>query len=266
MPVYNASLYLREAVDSVLQQIFTDFECLIIDDGSTDESTTIINSYSDQRIRLISNAHDFIGSLNKGVLESKGKYIVRMDADDIMLPYRLQIQFDFMEQHQEIDVCGSWVESFGSRTGVTQRDTFHNELIITILLYNPVIHPSVIIRRSVFEKAAYKEGYAHAEDYKLWTDLAVQGFRFANIPKVLLRFRRSMDQTTVLKRREMQTSSHKIRLEYMERMMEIIIEKDEKYMGFMNHLVELVNNGLVSVDNMLQIVCQLLVSNSKILP
>ena len=89
MPVYNASRYLRDCIDSILSQSFTDFELLIVDDGSTDDSVEIIRSYSDSRIRLIENKHDYIGSLNLLLQEARGKYIARMDADDVMLPNRL---------------------------------------------------------------------------------------------------------------------------------------------------------------------------------
>ena len=92
MPVYNASRYLRDCIDSILSQSFTDFELLIVDDGSTDDSVEIIRSYSDSRIRLIENKHDYIGSLNLLLQEARGKYIARMDADDVMLPNRLETQ------------------------------------------------------------------------------------------------------------------------------------------------------------------------------
>lgn len=85
MPVYNASRYLRDCIDSILSQSFTDFELLIVDDGSTDDSVEIIRSYSDSHIRLIENKHDYIGSLNLLLQEARGKYIARMDADDVIM-------------------------------------------------------------------------------------------------------------------------------------------------------------------------------------
>lgn len=109
MPTYNASKYVAEAIDSVLQQSFEDWELLIIDDGSTDNTVDIIHSYTDSRIRLICNEHDFIGSLKLGLQEASGKYIARMDADDIMHPDRLNIQYNIMEEEPEITVCGSTV-------------------------------------------------------------------------------------------------------------------------------------------------------------
>lgn len=100
MPVYNASRYLRECIDSVLSQTFADFEFLIADDGSDDDSAAIVESYADPRIRLIRREHGYIASLNCLLDEARGRYIARMDADDVMLPDRLRLQFDYMEATQ----------------------------------------------------------------------------------------------------------------------------------------------------------------------
>ena len=97
MPMYNAALHLQECLDSILSQTFGDFELLIVDDGSTDESVAIAEACSDPRVRLIKNEHDYIASLNLLLAEAKGKYIARMDADDVMMPYRLEVQYGYME-------------------------------------------------------------------------------------------------------------------------------------------------------------------------
>lgn len=107
MPMYNASKYLRECIDSVLAQTFKDFEFLIVDDGSDDDSVEIVKSYHDDRIRLIENTHDYIGSLNMLLDEARGKYIARMDADDVMMPERLQVQLEYMESHENIDILAT---------------------------------------------------------------------------------------------------------------------------------------------------------------
>ena len=121
MPTYNTPLeYLKESVESVLKQTFADFELLVVDDGSTEmQGVEWIQTLKDRRVRLIRCPHDFIDSLNRGIAESKGRYIARMDADDLMLPNRLQVQYDFMEEHPEIDICGSWN---GPVTYKTQRN------------------------------------------------------------------------------------------------------------------------------------------------
>ena len=115
MPVYNGEMYLREAIDSILHQTFTDFEFLIINDGSTDNSETIILSYDDSRIRYEKNDSNLklIATLNKGIELAKGKYIVRMDADDISIPDRIEKQVAFLEKNPDVGICGSWFTAFG---------------------------------------------------------------------------------------------------------------------------------------------------------
>lgn len=106
MPVYNGAKHLRECLDSILSQTFGDFELLIVDDGSTDNTCEIIESYNDARICLIRNKHDYIASCNLLLSEARGKYIARMDADDIMMPDRLAYQYEYMESHPDVSVTG----------------------------------------------------------------------------------------------------------------------------------------------------------------
>ncbi len=258
MPVYNVKTeYLRDSIISVLNQTFENYEFLIIDDGSTDNCIDITKAYSDKRIRIISNHHDFIDSLNKGLKSAMGKYIVRMDADDIMLYNRLQVQYDFMESHPEIDICGSWAETFGESQGIIRTYTEHKQIVSSMLLYNPMIHPSIMMRRKVWEvtgKNLYPYGYPCAEDYKLWTNLADKGFCFANIPEVLLKYRRSGEQVTSRKYKEMLHSTLNIRLEYSQQVMEKITGDEELYTEFFNQLIELYNNELVDIENLSNII------------
>ena len=132
MPAYNAEKYITEAIDSILFQTFKDFEFIIINDASTDSTKDIIESYKDPRIKLVNNEQNkgVAKSLNIGISVACGKYIARMDADDIALPERFQKQFDFMEQHPNIDVCGSWAKKTGNE----------NEII-----NNPVLRPNAIL-------------------------------------------------------------------------------------------------------------------------
>jgi len=253
MPVYNASAYLLEAMESILGQTFTNFELLLIDDGSTDNSIEIVKNYHDRRIRLIANTHDFISSLNKGIEAAKGKYIARMDADDIMLPHRLETQFKYMETHTYIDICGSFAEGFGEREFIVLQPVEHVDIISSMLRTNPIIHPTVMIRYCKFRQSGclYKYGYPCAEDYKLWTDLSLQGFKFSNIPEPLLRYRISPQQVTRVSENDMLISSVKIGLEYAESVMEKMIEKEEQYVVLFNSLTQLYNNELLGHDALL---------------
>ena len=137
MPVYNAEQYLREAIGSILHQTFTDFEFIIINDGSTDRSEEIIKSYTDTRIRYYKNESNLklIATLNKGFDLAGGKYIARMDADDISLPNRLQLQFELMEKNPEVGLCGTWFENFTEEepTGVAKYSPDHETICFTHL-------------------------------------------------------------------------------------------------------------------------------------
>jgi len=250
MPMHNASAYLSEAIESVLCQTFCDFELIVVDDGSTDNSVEIAKSYNDSRIRIIQNTRDFISSLNKGVDAATGRYIARMDADDIMLPHRLKTQFEFLEKNIGVDICGSWAECFGFDDRVMQTITQHHKIISSLLLGNSMIHPSMMLRSSVFKQQYYPEGYPCAEDYKLWTILAHNGFTFANIPEVLLRYRRSVNQVTQKYSDTMRKSDSRIKFEYVQLVMEQISQKKEPYLNFFNQLVDLKNNGLISASGL----------------
>jgi glycosyltransferase involved in cell wall biosynthesis len=262
MPVYNVPPdYLQESIDSILKQTFGNFELLIINDGSTEpEGIDLIKSHTDQRIRLINNKHDFIDALNKGIAESGGRYIVRMDADDIMLPNRLQIQYEFMEEHPEVDVCGSWMEIFGNGKGVAKTPVEHKQIVTSLLLANQMAHPTVIMRKSTVCKDGeplYQQGYDCAEDYKLWTNLAMSGCRFANIPETLLRYRSSKNQVTGTRQKEMNRSGLKIRVEYAEYVTEQIAEKEKKFFDFFEQLIELLNEGAITFERLSNIIYQI---------
>lgn len=193
LPVYNGERYLAETLASLFQQTYTDFELLIIDDGSTDSSADIIQRVADPRIRLLKNPKrlKLSGALNRGMRESKGKYIARMDADDIAFPQRLQQQFDYMEAHPEIGVCGTAIEIFGQ--GSPRKDIYPktSEAIRAYALFDcPFCHPSVMMRRDMFlqHDLWYDGAYYPTEDYELWSR-AIDRFPTANIDEVLLRYR-----------------------------------------------------------------------------
>jgi glycosyltransferase involved in cell wall biosynthesis len=192
MPVYNGAMYLPEAIDSILQQTYEDFEFLIIDDGSMDQSVRIINSYDDPRIRLIKNEHNLglVSTLNKGIDLAKGEFIARMDCDDISLPERFEKQMALMSQHPEVGVCGGWIEYFMGRVLVLKLPVSDEEIKRRLPSDNPIAHPTVMMRTKVIKnlQVYYNPGYSHVEDYELWIRLAVVTC-FANIPEVLLKYR-----------------------------------------------------------------------------
>ncbi len=199
MPVYNGEEYVGEAIESILGQTFDDFEFIIIDDGSIDESLNIIKAYHDPRIILICNETNLrlIPSLNKGLKAARGQYIARMDADDISLPGRLARQVEFMEQNPTIGVCGTWVEIFGEGEQSFWRFTHQPEEAKCMLLFGCcIVHPSVMLRRTIVEADFYYSAlYPHGEDYALWVHIA-QHYEITNIPEVLLKYRKSKSQVS----------------------------------------------------------------------
>ncbi|MFP4486355.1 MAG: glycosyltransferase family 2 protein [Campylobacterales bacterium] len=201
MSVHNGAEYLKESIDSVLSQSFDDFEFIIIDDGSSDSSAEIVNNYNDDRIIFIKNSSN-IGlakSLNKGIKLSHGTYIARIDADDVMLKDRLQIQLDYMEQNQDIGVCGSGYTMIYRKNKTIYQPESHDEIFAKMFFNCPMAHPTVMIRKSVLEESNifYNENIMVAQDYDLWSRLIVIT-KFANIKQPLIHYRehqKSVSQT-----------------------------------------------------------------------
>lgn len=199
MPCFNDAIYLAESIESILSQSFDNYELLIIDDGSDDESIRVIESFQDCRIRLIKNEHDFIGSLNLLLQEAKGKYIARMDSDDIMFHDRLLIQFNYMEENPDLDILGGGMEFFGNRKGVflpmvrerrLQLKDFKDENILA--------HPTVMCRRVSLQRYSltYRKEYIYAEDYKLWIEALQNGLIIDNLQTVFIKYRVSPKQNS----------------------------------------------------------------------
>lgn len=231
MPVYNGEKYLLEAIDSILNQTFTDFEFLIINDGSTDGSREIIESFSDHRIVLVNQENiGLTNSLNKGIDMAIGEYIARMDCDDISLPLRLEKQVGFMDAHPEIGVCGSWILVFSGKSRHVQRYPTTSDEIKCFMFYNTgVAHPSVMIRREVFLKNGlyYDSSFAHAQDYELWIR-AFHYTNFANIPKVLLHYRISPTSVSIVFAESQMESASRVR-ERQLNLLGIYPNEHEKY-------------------------------------
>lgn len=197
LPVFNSEQYLNDTINSVLSQTFTNFEFIIINDGSTDASKSIIDSYSDDRILLINNEKNLglIKTLNKGLSVCGGKYIVRMDSDDIMLKTRLEEQLMFMEKHPEVIASGTALRRIGSSSGSYFPPTTDKLIRETLFLGSPIPHPTAIIRRDILCKynIEYDINYLHVEDYELWYRLSSYG-KLANLDRRLLLYRISETQ------------------------------------------------------------------------
>ena len=191
MSVYNSENYLEEAILSILNQTYKNFEFIIINDGSTDRSLEIIEKYAkkDNRIKVISRENKGLPySLNEGIKLSKGKYIVRMDSDDISLKDRFQKQLEFMENNLDIGVCGSAILSFDNKIYLYP---LKDELIKSELIFStPFAHPAVIIRKEIIEKynLFYNEEFLHSQDFELFSRMA-KVTKMANLKVPLLKYR-----------------------------------------------------------------------------
>lgn len=198
MSAYNGEKYLREAIDSILNQTFKDFEFLIINDGSTDRTAEILQSYQDPRIKIINNEKNMglTKSLNKGLKIARGKYIARMDADDVSIPDRLKKEVEFLDSHQNYAAVGTFVKILNEDSEVIQimegpiedsqiREFFKRD--------NCIVHGSAMIRKICFSDVGlYDESMVRSQDYELWLRLS-RKYHLANIPEYLYMLRKQKE-------------------------------------------------------------------------
>ncbi|WP_175620156.1 glycosyltransferase family 2 protein [Chryseobacterium schmidteae] len=201
MPVYNGEKYLREAIDSILNQTFKYFELLLINDASTDNSEKIINSYNDSRIIYIKNEQNLglIKTLNKGLDLAKGEFVARMDQDDISHSERFEKQLIIFKKNPEIGVCGTWFTLFreNHEDKIIEHPEYNDSIKIGLLTSCFIGHPTVMMRKKAIENYRYDVNYQAAEDFELWTRL-VRVTKFYNIQESLLKYRFHSSNISVL--------------------------------------------------------------------
>lgn len=211
LPTYNSQKYIMDTIWSILEQTYDDFELIILNEfGSNDDTVRIAEMFQDSRIRIIQNTEKkgLAESLNIGIKEAKGKYLARIDADDLCDKNRFKLQVQFLDNNLEYGVCGSWQHHFGINTDWIHRCSINHDEIAAELLYNcDLCHSTLMLRKEYFVKnnLFYDNRYA-AEDYELWTR-AIKKFKFANIPQILGEYRVGEDNITSKKMEQLSKES-----------------------------------------------------------
>lgn len=211
MPVYNTKEeYLREAIESILNQTYTDFEFLILDDGSTNNAAEVIRSYKDPRIKYFYHENEGIArTRNRGLELASGKYIAVMDSDDISLPERFEKQVYFLEQNPDVSVLGAWFEIFPQGEMIRHAEKVD---FLDMLHHCQIGHSTVMWRKADFEKHGlrYDNDVIVAEDYELWSR-AIRVLKFANLSQVLVKYRWEGQNISITKSNIMERATLTVR-------------------------------------------------------
>lgn len=219
MSAYNSEIYIEDSVRSILNQRNVNLELLIVNDGSTDSTYEIIKKLTaeDNRVRIINQDNAGLPlALNKAIIESKGNFLARMDADDIAFPERLWQQLKYLNEHPEIDIVASYVEAFGDgRNRIWKFPTKKEDCDVALLFFNPLPHPAVMFRRSVIEKTGfYNTDFEYDQDYELWAR-ASSNHAIANIGLPLLKYRIHKNQMGSLYSKNFRIDSQKKTQRYL---------------------------------------------------
>ncbi len=215
MPVYNAEKYLDESISSILNQSFNDFEFIIINDSSKDKSSKVINKYkrADKRIILLNNSKNLgvAKSRNKGMKIAKGKYIATFDADDISLPKRLEIQYNYLERHPEIFLIGGSaviIDENGKKLGVFKKFDNYKKIRKKLLVSNPIVNSSVMMRNS--ENLFYRDKFDGADEYDLFLRLLSNNKKITNLEDFVVKYRITPNSISMNKRAKQEFFTKKI--------------------------------------------------------
>lgn len=195
MSVYNGEKFIAETIRSIINQPYQKFELIIVDDCSTDNTVSEIERFNDNRIVLLKNEKNMrlAYSLNKAVKASNGKYIARMDADDVCMPDRLPLQVKFMEENSDIAVLGGSAQQFGARSSLMTYPSEHEKIKVELFFSNPLCHPAVMFRSGEISEW-YNDEVKAGQDYELWSRLIWQ-VKFHNLSNTLVKYRIHPNQT-----------------------------------------------------------------------
>ena len=233
MSVYNDEAYVVEAIKSILHQDYDNLELIVIDDASTDNSAQVIRELEDKRIIFLQNHSNMklAHNLNVAIALAKGDYIARMDADDIAVINRISEQVKFMEEHPDIDVVGSYAETFGDYSVELKYPLDYENIKVELLFENAFCHPSVMFRTSTLD-FRYDESFSASQDYELWARI-VWNKKMANIPLFLMNYRVHQKQTRNTNGNRQKTGAIAARLNMLGH---IITEPSSEFMDAFNSM------------------------------
>lgn len=210
MPVYNGEKYLEEAIDSILNQTFTDFKLLVLNDNSTDSTLEILQAYQkkDKRVEIINKTiNEGPANLrNEGIEKAQTEFIALMDADDIALPTRFEKQLAIFKQYPNIGVCGTWFTFFGDKQKLIKHNVKPEALKVQFLSSCGIGNPTVMFRKSAIKDFRFEHQYVPAEDYGLWSEV-IQVTDFYNIPESLLNYRWHPNNISQTKEKNLQKAN-----------------------------------------------------------
>lgn len=221
MPAYNAEKYIAESIESILNQTFQDFELIIIDDCSSDNTWNIMQEYAkkDDRINIFKNEKNLGigGNRNRLINLARGKYIVWQDNDDISLPERVEKQYTYMEENIGVGILGGYLQLFNEKENLSVRKyaTDDGSLRKTIFRYSPVAQPATMIRRSCFDEVG---GYDFANPLIEDIDMSFRigsKYKFANLPEIIIKYRQNENSVTFTRLKTMELNTLKIRKKYV---------------------------------------------------
>ncbi len=236
--VYNGEKYIKESINSVLSQTFTDFELIIVNDGSTDNTRSVISSASDKRITLIDNEYNegIFVSRNRAILRANGEYIAILDGDDVCMPDRIARQYNTLNTNKDIGFLGSHAIKIGPHgqlmgyMSYPPKTTQEARRCISQLNLNPIIDPTSMFRKDIFiSHGGYSLHLPHSMDYELWCRLLNHNVKMTNIQTPLLKYRVHDKSISTNKHDEMQEAALNIRAAFMLKKLEDPVLRVEFY-------------------------------------
>jgi GT2 family glycosyltransferase len=255
IPVLNGERTIRSTLESLVSQTYQDFNVLVVDDGSTDDTLEVVNQFRSSLDLCILSSGKTGGvadALNMGVSRCNGEYIARIDADDIAHPRRFEYQKNYMDSNPSLDVCGTAMAVFTEEEGVR---SYHyvlshpkeNESIKTAFLERcAVSHPSLLLRPSVFDRIGfYDPSYAYAEDYELWCRGAKKGIKYCNLEQVLTHYRKHTSQVSATKSIDQYRNDIRVKKNFIESMIETSTSEETAILLSLRTVLE---NGQISID------------------